>query len=436
MVGLLGHGADEIARGAGRLEPAEAQVSYLCHVVACSHPRPGRNGLACSAVFSDQALTPFLVRLRTDLPGLEILDAHTHIGFNDPDGMRCAPETLLEALELAGNRAVVFPMHEPEGYPKANDWVREEADRSEGRLVPFARLDPRDDPVAEGERSLDAGAKGLKLHPRAEEFAMDEPGVEPIVALAQERKVPLIVHAGRGIPALGRHVVELCRQPPRGQRDPRPRRDLRPGLDLARRARAPQPLLRHLVVERRRPARADVAGAPGPGPAGLRRALRQPHDGRRPVPALRASGRPGRGGGEGDRRRSDGTPAGAARSRSTWVRRATRRPAATCCSTGSGPSSPTPPARRCRGSTPPRPSTWRGWPARSATRRPRRRCAKRCSPCWRTRRTCRPTPTGPSRFMPVLPRLILAGLLVRTPDVPLPGVETPVDVAARPKGTA
>ena len=62
--------------------------------------------------------------------------------------------------------------------------------------------------------------------------------------------------------------------------------------------------------------------------------------------------------------------------------------------------------------------------------------ARRCSPCWRTPRTCRRTRTGPSRFMPVLPRLILAGLLVRTPDVPLPDVVTPVDVAARPKGSA
>ena len=110
-------------------------MSYLCHEFVFPG-RPSRNGLACSPVFSDQAVTPFLVRLRTDLPDLEILDAHTHIGFNDPDGMRCSPGTLIEALELAGNRAVVFAMHEPEGYPKANDWVREVADRSEGRLIP------------------------------------------------------------------------------------------------------------------------------------------------------------------------------------------------------------------------------------------------------------------------------------------------------------
>ena len=44
-------------------------------------------------------------------------------------------------------------------------------------------------------------------------------------------------------------------------------------------------------------------------------------------------------------------------------------------------------------------------------------------------------PDRPSRFMPILPRLVMAGLVVRTPAVALPGVETPVDVAARPKGS-
>ncbi len=46
-----------------------------------------------------------------------------------------------------------------------------------------------------------------------------------------------------------------------------------------------------------------------------------------------------------------------------------------------------------------------------------------------------PDPDRPSRFMPVLPRLVLAGLLVRTPDVPLPDVRASVDVAARPRGS-
>ena len=85
---------------------------------------------------------------------------------------------------------------------------------SDGRLVAFCRLDPRADPVAEAERALDRGAVGIKLHPRAENFRLADPDAAGIYAVAHERGLPLIVHAGRGIPALGRDAVDLARQYP------------------------------------------------------------------------------------------------------------------------------------------------------------------------------------------------------------------------------
>jgi uncharacterized protein len=99
-------------------------------------------------------------------------------------------------------------MHELDGYPAANDMVIAEAERSEGRLFPFCRLDPADDAIGEAKRALDAGARGIKLHPRAEQFTLDHPGLAPVFALADERRIPVLVHAGRGIPALGRHALE------------------------------------------------------------------------------------------------------------------------------------------------------------------------------------------------------------------------------------
>ena len=156
----------------------------------------------------DAGLVPWLDRLRDDVPGLEPLDAHTHIGSNDPDGYRCSGKQLMDSLELIDARAFVFPMHEPDGYPAANDMVIDEAEQSDGRLFPFCRLDPEDGALAEAERALDRGARGIKLHPRAERFTLDHPGLEPVFALASERRLPVLVHAGRGIPALGRHAVE------------------------------------------------------------------------------------------------------------------------------------------------------------------------------------------------------------------------------------
>jgi predicted TIM-barrel fold metal-dependent hydrolase len=161
-------------------------------------------------MYADDLLRPWHDSVRDLVPGVRLFDVHTHTGSNDPDGYSCSPERLIGALELTDGRAVVFTMHEPGGYPPANDRIIEEARASGGRLVPFARLDPRADPRAEAERALDAGALGLKLHPRAEDFRLADPLAEPIFQIAHERGLPVIVHAGRGIPALGRDAVDLA----------------------------------------------------------------------------------------------------------------------------------------------------------------------------------------------------------------------------------
>ncbi len=175
-----------------------------CHA---SRPRLAR-------VYSDDVLTPCSEQTLGLLPQVALFDAHTHIGVNDPDGFKCTGEQLLEVLAPTGSRAVVFPMHEPGGYPPANDHVLAQAADSGGRLVAFCRVDPRADAVAEVRRCLAAGARGVKLHPRAELFGLDEPGVREIVALAEEEHLPILIHAGRGIPALGLHVLAFAREFP------------------------------------------------------------------------------------------------------------------------------------------------------------------------------------------------------------------------------
>jgi predicted TIM-barrel fold metal-dependent hydrolase len=159
-------------------------------------------------------MLPWLERLREEVPGIEPLDAHTHIGFNDPDGYSCSSAELTGSLERIDARSFVFPMHEPGGYTAANDMVIEEAEASDGRLFPFARLDPHDDALAEAERALARGARGIKLHPRAEQFTLDHAGLQRVFALADERRLPVLVHAGRGIPALGRHSVDATGRHP------------------------------------------------------------------------------------------------------------------------------------------------------------------------------------------------------------------------------
>jgi predicted TIM-barrel fold metal-dependent hydrolase len=163
-----------------------------------------------------EALRPWTEVIFEQVPGLELFDAHTHLGFNDPDGMKQSGEELVASLQRARARgAFTFPFHEPDGYRDANDAVIEAARQApDGLLVPFCRVDPRDHPLPEATRALDAGARGIKLHPRAEEFTLDHPGVKPLIALADERSLPVLIHAGRGIPALGLHAVQLAEKFP------------------------------------------------------------------------------------------------------------------------------------------------------------------------------------------------------------------------------
>lgn len=148
--------------------------------------------------------------------GTDWYDVHTHIGHHDPDGLEADPEELVAALDGAGQAgALVFPMHEPDGYRDANDTVLAAVREHGGRLDALGRVSPHDpDALGEARRVLDAGAKGIKLHPRSDGFALHHPGVTPVVEEVASRGGVLLVHAGRGIPELGHDAVELARRLP------------------------------------------------------------------------------------------------------------------------------------------------------------------------------------------------------------------------------
>lgn len=162
----------------------------------------------------DGALLPWWESIREVLGTVDVVDAHTHVGSNDPDGHKQTPAELLDGLDPIDGRAVVFAMQEPDGYPPANDFVLEAARENPDRLVPFCRVDPRADAVAEANRCLDQGARGIKLHPRAESFTLAEPAIADLVAIAHERRLPILIHAGRGIPALGEDSARLAERYP------------------------------------------------------------------------------------------------------------------------------------------------------------------------------------------------------------------------------
>ena len=92
----------------------------------------------------EATMRPWLDRILQDTGPLELYDAHTHIGQNDPDGYKQTPDELLAALAPVDARAVLFPMREPDGYPAANDVAIGAAADHPDRLVAFCRVSPHD----------------------------------------------------------------------------------------------------------------------------------------------------------------------------------------------------------------------------------------------------------------------------------------------------
>jgi predicted TIM-barrel fold metal-dependent hydrolase len=159
--------------------------------------------------------------LERDLPsGTQIFDAHVHLG-HDIDGFSGHYEELERINDRYGiAHCFVFCMDEQDRHPAfraANDRTLEHARRSGGRLIPFVRLDLAESPLEEATRCLDAGARGIKLHPRAQRFLLNDERLAPIFALAAERRVPILIHGGRGLPPIAGHLERLVEANPEAQ---------------------------------------------------------------------------------------------------------------------------------------------------------------------------------------------------------------------------
>lgn len=156
--------------------------------------------------------------IRGSLPAdTVVLDVHTHLGL-DEDGTTLAVERILEGMAAYDvERAFVFALNDPErepNYTVPNDRILEWAGRSDGRLIPFVRLDLQGDPLAEARRVIAAGARGIKLHPRAQRFSVDDARLDQVFGIAEEQNLPVLIHAGRGMPPITRQLERVVDRHP------------------------------------------------------------------------------------------------------------------------------------------------------------------------------------------------------------------------------
>jgi predicted TIM-barrel fold metal-dependent hydrolase/GNAT superfamily N-acetyltransferase len=128
---------------------------------------------------------------------MKIIDAHVHIGKLSQRVRETEPlpfnlymdyESLISTMDKAQvTKAVVLPIpHKDFDSEKENDYLLEATRNTEGRLIPFCRID------SHLEDNLKKGFKGAKLHLKYDEFTIKD--LKQEFQLLENYNVPILVH--------------------------------------------------------------------------------------------------------------------------------------------------------------------------------------------------------------------------------------------------
>ena len=132
-------------------------------------------------------------------------------------------EELVEAMDSDGvdtSVVVGYGWCDPAVAQEANDYLLKAAQQFPGRIVPFCSVHPDwgEAALVEVERCVAAGAKGIgELHPATQGIDLaTAPSLEPLMALAQHRRLPVLVHGsepvGHAYPGKGDTTPQVLAQ--------------------------------------------------------------------------------------------------------------------------------------------------------------------------------------------------------------------------------
>lgn len=142
-----------------------------------------------------------------------IIDAHAHI-YPDKISQQAADYIAefykipvqangrVDMLLAAGERAGIdrFVVHSAAQAPRQvqsiNNFIAAECQQHPNFIGLGTLHKDMEDPKAEIERVLALGLHGIKLHPDMQLFDMDDPGMDNIYAMLQEKHLPVLMHCG------------------------------------------------------------------------------------------------------------------------------------------------------------------------------------------------------------------------------------------------
>ena len=136
------------------------------------------------------------------LEGLHITDCHTHIG-KDRSGHSLSKASLLKQMKDNGiDKAIIFPLDDPnagEDYHHPNEKILEAFKENPESLVPFFRLNPNKKWEKECELRISQGFRGMKIHPRSQDFKITNPSAMKIYDKIEKENLIMLIHAGFGL---------------------------------------------------------------------------------------------------------------------------------------------------------------------------------------------------------------------------------------------
>jgi predicted TIM-barrel fold metal-dependent hydrolase len=123
------------------------------------------------------------------------IDFHCHIGI-DVDGKKQSARTILRHMRKYNiTNTVIFPFdtQPSDGFKKENMMVLKTI-KKHPQLIGFARLDPKHpDVFNEMKKAKQSGLKGIKLHPRSQQFNLNE--ISSVFEHGEKIGLPFLIHS-------------------------------------------------------------------------------------------------------------------------------------------------------------------------------------------------------------------------------------------------
>lgn len=149
---------------------------------------------------------------------VRIIDCHAHIG-KDKDGHKLSADRLIKLMNKSNiNKAIVFPLNDIRNnrtFSQPNEEIFQASKTYKDRFIPFFRLNPNTSWKKEFKLRLKQGFKGVKLHPRSQNFKLNSSPAMKIYEEAEKNALPVIIHTGFGLEAIADDILKITKTFPK-----------------------------------------------------------------------------------------------------------------------------------------------------------------------------------------------------------------------------